>query len=56
MQSGNMRFVQAAKILFKTEGVSVIDFNFDFVTHETHPNRQNHIIVAFYSHCVQLDS
>lgn len=23
MQSGNMRFVQAAKLLFKTEGVSV---------------------------------
>lgn len=29
MQSGNMRFVQAAKTLFKTEGVSEIDLIFD---------------------------
>lgn len=63
MQNENMRFVQAARILFKTEGV-----NSDFSSH-FHIDcwmfsttflfsffRQSPITVAFYFRCVQLDS
>lgn len=57
MQSGNMRFTQAAKLLFKTEGVSAcISFtllNFTIFCH-CFAHRQNPIIGAFYFRCVRL--
>lgn len=64
MQNENMRFVQAARILFKTEGVNcfyllnflneIDNFRVSFFTILFF--RQNPIIVAFYFHCVQQGS
>lgn len=57
MQSENMRFMQATRILFKTEGVIYSEYKYSLMQKLKHVVnfRQSLIIVGFCFHCVQLD-